>query len=225
MSEQVVTKIIDYISIFLALLLVIPVHEFAHAFAAVKSGDNTPKINGRLTLNPLAHFDLLGLCCFVLAGIGWSKPVPVNPYNYKHLRRDSFFVAISGVVANYILAFLFYPLFIVALLYIPRFYYFTDVLSQALFYVYRLSLVFFVFNLIPIYPLDGFMVVDAFNRKHGFIYRFLRNQARYVLLVLFALGVVADYTGIYQMDILGIAINFIVGWIGKPITLFWGLIF
>ena len=104
----VIDRILNYLSIFLALIVVLPVHEFAHAFVAVKCGDYTPKSYKRLTLNPLAHFDPVGLACFVFAGFGWAKPVPVNPYNFKNYKWGSFFVAIAGVVANYILAFLIY---------------------------------------------------------------------------------------------------------------------
>ena len=219
-----IDKIIEYLSIILALMLVLPLHEFAHGFAAVKSGDNTPKYYNRYTLNPLAHFDTVGLICFAIVGFGWAKPMPVNPNNFKNYKKGCFFVSIAGVAANYILAFLAYPLFYLALLYVPRFGYFTTVLVQTLYFIYSFSLVFFVFNLIPVYPLDGFRIVDVFNKKRGKVYMFLRNYGIYVLYGLFLLGIIADITNIYQLDILGIAINFVKSIIEIPIIKFWGLI-
>lgn len=223
-----VDKIIEYISIFLALMIVLPIHEFAHAFAAVKNGDLTPKINNRYTLNPLAHFDTVGLICFAIIGFGWAKPVPVNPNNFNNYKKGCFWVSIAGVLANYILAFVFYPLCLLSFNLIIaqiEFGYFIDVLVNTLFYVYNFSLVFFVFNLIPVYPLDGFRVLDVFNKKRGKVYRFLRDNGRYVLFTLFFLGIIADITGIWQLDILGITITFFTSWLGYPIQLFWGLIF
>ncbi len=220
-----VEKIIEYLSIFLALMIVLPVHEFAHGVAAVKNGDFTPKAYNRYTLNPLAHFDLVGLVCFAVVGFGWAKPVPVNPNNFKHYKRGCFWVSIAGVLANYLLAFIAFPLLILAILYVPSFGYFTTVLVLTLSYIYTFSLVFFVFNLIPVYPLDGFRVVDVFNKKRGNVYMFLRNYGMYVLYGLFFLGILADITNIYQLDILGIAINFVKSIIEVPIIKFWGLIF
>ncbi len=218
-----VPKIINYIACFLALILVLPIHEFAHAFVAVKYGDITPKINNRYTLNPFAHFDALGLICFCLAGFGWAKPVPVNPYNFKNYKWGCFWVAIAGVIANYLLAFIVFPIFNLSL-FIPEFGYFTTVLQSALYYVYSYSLVFCVFNLIPIYPLDGFRVLDALNKKRGSVFRFLRDKGRIILLILFALGVIADATGLFIIDILGNTLGILSTIIGYPIQLFWGLI-
>ena len=220
-----VEKILEYIAKFLALIVVLPVHEFAHGFAAVKSGDMTPKVYRRYTLNPFAHFDLLGLCCFMFAGFGWAKPMPVNPNNFNHYKRGCFFVSIAGVVANYILAFLAYPLMILVLLYVPAFGYYTHVLFAALSNIFSFSLVFFVFNLLPVYPLDGFRVIDVFSKKRSKIYWFLRNYGIYILYALFALSIVADVTGFYQIDILGNFLTITSTYLGMPIYLFWGLVF
>lgn len=220
---NIIDKIILYISEFLALMIVLPFHEFAHAFVAYKCGDPTAKNNGRMTLNPFAHFDIAGLVCFVLAGFGWAKPVPIQPLNFKKYKRDSFFVAGAGVTMNYILAFLVYPLFVLSLR-IPEFGYYTYVLQLSLSLIVSFSLCFFVFNLIPVFPLDGFMMIDAYSKKRSGLYRFLRFYGIYVLYFLFFLSILADVTGLYYLDVLGIAINFIVGYIKIPITAFWGLI-
>ncbi len=216
--------IIQYISIFLALMIVLPIHEFAHGFAAVKSGDPTPKLYNRYTLNPLQHFDVAGLFCFVFFGFGWAKPMPVNPRNFKHYKRGCFFVSIAGVLANYLLAFVAFPLFILTLFHVPQFGYFTTVLVSTLYYVYSFSLVFFVFNLIPVYPLDGFRLIDVFSKRRGNIYMFLRNNGMYILYGLFFLGIFADLTNLYQLDILSNFILFVKSIIEKPIIKFWGLI-
>ena len=85
-----IQTILYYVASLLAVAIVLTLHEFSHAFVAYKCGDLTPKIRGRLTLNPLAHFDILGLVFFALAGFGWAKPVPVNPGNLKKYRSGCF---------------------------------------------------------------------------------------------------------------------------------------
>lgn len=82
-------SILKLIASFLAVVVVLTLHEFAHAFVAYKCGDPTPKWNRRLTLNPARHFDLMGLIFFTLVGFGWAKPVPVNPDNFKKYRLGS----------------------------------------------------------------------------------------------------------------------------------------
>lgn len=220
-----IERLIVYISQFLALLLVLPLHEFAHALVAVKCGDDTPKVYGRYTINPFAHFDLVGLACFIFAGFGWAKPVPVNPNNFRDYKKGSFLVAIAGVSANYILAFIAYPLMLLAILFLPDLFLFDNVIVLTLNYIFTFSLSFFVFNLIPVYPLDGFKAVEAITNQRGNTYRILSEKGIYILYGLFALSIIADITGLWYIDILGFGMNYLVGYIQKPITLFWGLIF
>ncbi len=205
-------------------MLVLPLHEFAHAFVAVRNGDPTPKLYNRYTINPLAHFDLLGLACFAFAGFGWAKPVPVNPNNFRNYKKGCFFVSIAGVTINYLTAFIVYPLIGLSYL-IPNFGYFDDVLQLSLLYVCSFSLAFCIFNLIPVYPLDGFRVVDVFSKRRSKIYNFLRYQGIYLLYFLFLLSILAEFLGVWQIDILGFILSKAVGYVSIPITWFWGLIF
>ena len=223
--NQIVERIIIYICMFLAVLLVLPFHEFAHAFAAVKCGDETPRANGRYTLNPFAHFDVLGLACFVLVGFGWAKPVPVNPYNFRRYKRGMVWVSIAGVLANFIMAFLVYPLYELSLL-IPDFGYFDDVVSLTLSFAFSMNLTFFIFNILPFYPLDGFRVIDATVNHSNPVYRFLRNYGQYILLALIVLSFIADWIpGLSVLNILGLVIGKGAYYLGLPIRLFWGLFF
>ena len=225
-----VDRIIQYICVFLALLVVLPLHELAHGVVAVKCGDPTPKFNGRMTLNPLAHVDLIGLACFVLAGFGWSNPMPINPYNFKNYKWNSFFVAIAGIIADYIIAFLIYPLFMVVLIYLLPLIninlgYFDDVLVGTLSSIYSISLTFMVINLLPIYPYDCFRAIDALTSNRGKVFNFLRTKGIYIIYALFGLSILADITGLYYLEIFGMFISFMTSILGYPISLFWGLIF
>lgn len=128
----------------LGLIVALTVHEFAHALVADKLGDPTPRSQGRLSLNPLRHLDPIGTLMLFLVSFGWGKPVQIDPYNFKNPRRDELLVALAGPVSNLILASFF------ALLH------HLLGLNQIVFYVliaYNLTLA--LFNLLPIYPLDG----------------------------------------------------------------------
>ncbi len=226
------------IASFIAVTIVLTFHEFAHAFAAYRSGDPTPKWNKRLSLNPLRHFDPIGLVCFTLVGFGWAKPVPINPANFKHYRRGLAFTASAGVIMNYLMAFLLYPLYLVVINYVtvPILSDFLESLTLSLF---SFSLSFCVFNLLPLYPLDGFRIVEACSKKHGKVYQFLRKYGYYILLFLivesFICRIFTDYLGagiigetgyvvMNDLNILGWIMKFATNIFGYPISALWGLI-
>ncbi len=223
--NPVVAKVVSYICVFLAVMIVLPFHEFAHAFAAVKCGDDTPRVNGRYSLNPFAHFDVVGLVCFVLVGFGWAKPVPINPYNFRNYKRGLVWVSVAGVLTNLILAFIAYPLYRLSM-FLPDLALFDDVLQNTLRLVFQLNLTFCVFNLLPFYPLDGFRIIDATVNHSNPVYRFLRNYGQYVLLALIVLSFIASWIPqLAFLDVLGLVIGKGAYYLGLPIELLWGVIF
>lgn len=157
---------IVFVLIALALILSLTFHEFAHAYAANKLGDNTAKMLGRLTLNPLAHLDPLGTLMIFFAGFGWGKPVPFDPYQLKNPKRDAALISLAGPLSNFILAgiftiaFKFTEVFLVSssagTFQVPAL-----VLGKFFYLVVLYNLVLGFFNLIPINPLDGFKIVNG----------------------------------------------------------------
>ncbi len=140
------------------ILLALSFHEYAHAWTAHKLGDTTAKDLGRLTLNPIAHIDILGLLMLYLVHLGWAKPVPVNPYNFKNPKQDMLWVALAGPVSNLILA-LIAGIVIRGIQNFAQFdgegSSFIGILIQMLIIGFVINLVLAFFNLIPIPPLDG----------------------------------------------------------------------
>lgn len=146
--------------IFLSILVAtVTIHEFAHAYAADKLGDPTPSLAGRLTLNPMAHLDLMGSILFLLVGFGWGKPVPFDPYNLKDPRRDSAIISFAGPLSNIVIALICSA--IIFLLNMSQMgsagVLITSILSIAI----QLNITLAVFNLLPFAPLDGFKIVGG----------------------------------------------------------------
>ena len=165
-----------------ALIFVLSFHECSHAWVANRLGDPTAKREGRLTLNPLAHLDILGTLMMFLVGIGWGKPVPVNPQNFAKPLRDQAFTALAGPLANLVLAFL----FAIPYSYLPigEGWDQLTLLSGA---VLDVSLVLFIFNMLPFPPLDGskFYVLFIPKRFHRTYLVFLTKGLPYVIVLMF----------------------------------------
>jgi Zn-dependent protease len=143
-------------------LFSLTIHEFMHGWVAYRCGDDTAYEAGRLTLNPIAHLDLIGTICLFFAPIGWAKPVPVNPLNYNHPRRDEILVSGAGVTANFVagavFALIFRALDWTGVIPVQSAFagYAVEMLILAMFINFGLA----VFNLLPIFPLDGSHIVQ-----------------------------------------------------------------
>lgn len=169
------------------ILLGFSLHEFAHAQTAVWLGDNTPKNQGRLSISPLVHIDIFGFLMILFVGFGWAKPVEVNPDNFKNKRRDDILVSLAGPLMNLIIVLFFLSLMKI-LYYVPE-----SILNDSLYknimnifdYTVWINIVLFVFNLLPIPPLDGSHIFSSlFGLKEKTFYYELYTKGRLLLPVL-----------------------------------------
>ena len=187
--DAVITKLLMLPGIIMGLSF----HEFAHAWVSDKLGDPTPRRQGRVTLNPLAHIDWIGFAALLLVGFGWGRPVQIDPSYYKNRRRDEFLVGIAGITMNLILAVLFsIPVRLmrnsfaaggVSAMIIEN-------LFLILLYAVMINLVLMVFNLIPCPPLDGWGLITQIFKLDRYPWWYeVYSRGTWILLLLILFNV------------------------------------
>ncbi len=175
--------ILQYLLRAIVVLIAIPFHESAHALASHLLGDNTAVRAGRLSLNPMRHFDPLGALCMLVGGVGWAKPVSINPYNYKNPKVGMALSAAAGPASNFLLA------WVSMILYKLCWYSGTGqavpALSMFLYYMVAMNLSLGVFNLLPVPPFDGSRIALLFLPQQ--LYFKAMKYERYIMLAVLAL--------------------------------------
>lgn len=178
------------------LLIAITFHEFAHAFVADKLGDDTPRRQGRLTLNPLAHFDPFGTLLMLFAGFGWGKPVQINPNNFNRkvtIRKGNALVSLAGPMMNFILAIIFSIIYGLLIAFTDVF--LTqggDIISIIITSVITMNVGLGVFNLIPLPPLDGSKILSALLPTNARTWFENHQQILYIIFLVIWLTPIAS---------------------------------
>ncbi len=201
-------------------LLALVIHECSHGFVSTKLGDPTPRIQGRLSLNPLVHLDPFGTILMILTGFGWAKPVEVNPMYYKNRKNGMALVALAGPLSNFILAFI--SVFLYGLF---RVVFFKLNVSESVAYVFdnifiysaQINLCFMIFNLIPIPPLDGSRILGMFLSDK--IYYTLMQYERYSMILIMVLSLSGAFS-----RIIGTGVNFFFGKMINAVVLLFNIL-
>ena len=205
------------ISHIFVLLIAFPIHEFAHAWTADRFGDSTPRLNGRLTLNPLAHLDPMGSLLILVANFGWAKPVPVNPYVLaRHSPAALMWVSLAGPFSNLLMAVVAAIPFQLGLVTAAQAQMdmltgstrFLPTIPQLLWVFISINLILMLFNLIPLFPLDGEKIAAYFFPPSWV--RFLDVIRPYSPLILLALAFLGAF-GVILTPTLNVLMRFLVG--------------
>ncbi len=164
------------------IIIAMVVHEWAHARVAYALGDFTPKMQGRLTLNPMAHIDPFGLIFLLVAHFGWAKPVQINPYNFSNPKRDDILVSLAGPASNFLVAFLTLLVLIFMVKFgVPM----SDGMKLVLNFIMVINVNFGIFNLLPIPPLDGSHILkQILPYELAQRYEFIERYSMFIFLLI-----------------------------------------
>ena len=200
----------------IVILISLSVHELFHGYVAYRCGDATARNLGRLTLNPLHHLDPLGTIMMLVFGFGYAKPVPINPRNFNHYKRDLCFVSFAGPLSNFCLAVIATFVYVLSMRFLP---YNTVSLYWMIFCMYFMSanISLAIFNLLPIPPLDGSRILSAVL-PGKIAYYYLRYE-QYIMIIVLLLLWLGAFDGLLSFLSNGL-LNFVfkaVSFILKPL--------
>lgn len=225
--EAILCMVLTVLAFCFALMIALSFHEMAHAFAAKINGDFTAQYAGRLTPNPFKHFDPIGIVMMFLVGFGWAKPVPIDPNNFQNRKKGMIETSIAGVTTNIILAIIFsllYSLFhlLPAPIEYNAWFYIYLILEYFLFYGIIFNINFFLFNLIPLFPLDGFRLLETLFPSSRIV-EFLRRNGGIILIGLILFGYATEKIVGMDLSPLTLYISYVGNWLRNALMSFWGL--
>lgn len=197
--------IIDKIIMIPMVLIALMFHELAHGWVSMKLGDPTPRLQGRMTLNPLAHLDPVGTLLMIFTGFGWAKPVQINPRYYKDPKKGMALTALAGPLTNFLLAIiamLLYGIIFVVMVKTGLFVNSINTMANILMRFVTLNLCFMVFNFIPIPPLDGSRILGIFLSNSAYFK--LQQYEQYSFIAIILLSAIGAFdriigTGVYSV--------------------------
>lgn len=182
---------ISIIASLMALFIAMPFHEFAHAYAAKREGDYTAVAQKRYTLAFHAHFDFVGFICLFFFGFGWAKPVPVDSRNFKRGKKSAFLVSIAGILTNFILGVIFLFIYMLVLKFASVEFtqsFYGMLLLNFLSISVSLNFMLAFFNLLPIYPLDGYRIIESFCINDNIFLAFMRKYSIIIYILMIVTG-------------------------------------
>lgn len=203
--------LVVFIAYIIAVLLTLSLHNFFQALIAYRQGDMTAKAYGMLSLNPFRHVSALGMVFLVLVGFGWSKPVPMNPLQFKEGKKGAIKISLSGMIGNLIVSVVFSFIYVLTLL-IATTSSFAIFLQSFCYYMMIINFIFFVFNLLPIYPLDMFVFLSLVLSSDNKFLQFMFRWGFIILLVLLLTGLITIF------------ITFMEAYILSPLVHLWQII-
>ena len=211
LMDTPLTMLAVLIAFMSALFICMPAHEFAHAHAAYKEGDLTAKTLGRYTLAPFAHIDFKGLLLLLFFGIGFAKPVPIDKRNFKRGWKSEVRVSVAGVLTNLVIGVVGCLIYSAIVNFCPELFVNYGFLSSLYYYfiiyIINLNFMFAFFNLLPIYPLDGFRVVEAVSKTENAYIRFMKIYSFWIILILLISGVLDIYINFFAGGLLDLILK------------------